>query len=119
MKNIQEKYSTLMKKRKCFYWYALAMPLVLGLASIWIGEDNIFLLFIPCVILFCIWSLVLYFSLCPSCGGLFFGASFKVRGQKVTISHPPLLLNSACNQCGYPEKSSKPIEPNPIDRENV
>jgi hypothetical protein len=94
-------YSILIRRRRFYYFLFSITPFVLGVLSAFLPESYILIGAGIYVAAFIIFSLFLYYSsVCPKCGGLFFGAVYTDEGIR---SHR-FFLNNSCNQCGYTEK---------------
>lgn len=90
-------YNKLIARKKVYFVFVLATPVVIGALSISLGEIVAFILAGIYGAIFVGWSLFLYFLMCPNCYGLFYGSSFKVEK---TIGHK-FFLNNECNNCGF------------------
>lgn len=95
--NIDKAYQSLLKRRRLFFVYALATPLLLGSVSKFVGENYIFIGVFFYICTGIAWMLYLYFSACPSCGGLFYGGKTTEKG----IGVHKFFMNKQCNQCGF------------------
>ena len=93
----EKSYKTLIKRRKWFFVFTLLFPVAAGVMSTVTSENKVFVFIAVYGAILIAWSLFLYYSICPKCFGLFYGASSK-NGKFNTHK---FFLNSECNNCGF------------------
>lgn len=90
-------YNKLIRRKKYYFVFVCGVPFTIVALSAISGEKVAFILAGAYGVIFIIWTLFLYFSMCPKCFGLFYGASIKDKG---IIGHK-FFLNDECNNCGF------------------
>jgi len=102
----EEKYIKLLDLRKKFYIFWFISPLVLGLISVELNENFVFIFIGLYLFVFSLWGLRLYYSSCPNCDGLFFGVRHKDDESFINFRIFKFFINNRCNQCGFPDNKA-------------